>query len=449
MYGGKEESLVGTRSDLIMSLTRVFRHPVRHWVLLCLVIIPAFGVWSAAEPGLAGSSCRVERLAWSEPTIVGRGFEPGVSVDKNGTIFVTGAADNSSGNQQSSGLWRSTNSGKTFEAMRQVNADRFGVEGDIALDGRGRLYFVDTFLIDSYLERYTEGAEMDLARPAIPTLGFDDRPWLAAHGNGYVYYMANSIVGPNGRQQVLRSTDAGATFEQEGFFISDSGEGSIAADPNSSYVYVATNHLFKPQSGLDGGPPTAIQVSVSPDRGSTWTNTRAADYTIDQEPEPVLSGFSPIPAVSPVDGSIHIVWTDGPERLMITSSFDKGTTWKTQVASPFPGRFGMPWIDVAPDGTIGVSFVADPTDDGMKHTSVYAMLLDPMKEAGRKRCPKNLIALGRVPNSSNEDPLFQRDFFQLAFGPDKAIHVVFRPAEIDGALAPDFPQVAHTRARTR
>lgn len=417
-------------------------------VVTCLTLGATLDNSSMAQSEGIPARCRVKQLVWTEPKVVGAGFEPSVEVDSNGTVLVTAAGASIDGIPAlSSGLWRSRDNGETFQAMRGARSGFPGLEGDIAVDGHDRLYFADTFFFDSYFERYSADGQKDhLGQPTIATSGLDDRPWLAAHGDGFVYYMANSGVGPGGRQQVIRSTDGGQTFEQPGLFIKNSGEGSIAADPNSSYVYVATNHLWRADKLPNDDKPTAVEVSISPDRGATWSQTTAHEYTVARDESPQFAGFSPIPAVSPFDGSVHIVWTDGPQRLMLTQSFDRGKSWRTIEVTPFEGRFGMPWIDVASDGTVGLSFVAGANADPAARYAVYAMTLSPKRTKQHKGCPPQVKAIGEIPGTAHLDDLFQRDFFQLAFGPDDALHVVFRPAELEGEEVTDGV-VSHSQAR--
>src|SRR5438046_612448 len=76
---------------------------------------------------------------------------------------------------------------------------------------------------------------LDLHRPFLPAAEpVDDRPWVAAHGNGHVFYFGNegdkvtyplgqgtgSGFGP-GRYTVYRSYDGGQTFDTLGYTLKD------------------------------------------------------------------------------------------------------------------------------------------------------------------------------------------------------------------------------------
>jgi hypothetical protein len=198
------------------------------------------------------------------------GYEPGVTTDKFGNIFVTAhkqnhclaaALDPSSpaGVRAQSWRWTSTD-GVNFTDMPGLTAlpaDQldFGDEGDIALDDAGHFYFVDTKVVDNSLSRWTITGRgtgkmtLDSHRPVVPTvMEVDDRPWITAHGTSTVMYAGNvgdhdsynvgdtaaGCSGPvappapgeknnGGRYSVFMSYDGGTTFDPVGCTLPDSG----------------------------------------------------------------------------------------------------------------------------------------------------------------------------------------------------------------------------------
>src|SRR6266508_2533265 len=51
---------------------------------------------------------------------------------------------------------------------------------------------------DNHFYRYTDhGATLESFRPGVVTPEVDDRPWLAAHHDGYVYYMSTTGYRPD------------------------------------------------------------------------------------------------------------------------------------------------------------------------------------------------------------------------------------------------------------
>lgn len=156
------------------------------------------------------------------------------------------------------------------------------------------------------------------------------------------------------------------------------------------------------------------------------------------------SSVSDAVAVSPKDGSVVLVWTDAAHTLKVARSADRGTSWAVRDVTPFAGTVGLPWIDVAPDGTIGVTFVADADAIPGEDFSIYGMLIDPARfsRSPANGCPPGVTALGPVPRTQTEDGLFQRDFFQLAFTPDNDLHLVFT-----GGRTYDKRTVAYTQAK--
>ena len=383
-------------------------------MVMLLALVPG------VAPSDASAGCAAERLEWTRPVEVGEGFEPSIEVDDEGTIFITGAAGIGFGRSL---LWRSTDGGRSFETLNDpASGLPPGFEGDIALDGRDKLYFADTWLGDSHLYRYSaRDGQLQMTRRDVPTPGLDDRPWLAAHGDGVVYYMANAMAGPgSGRQQVVRSLDGGETFGPP-TYLANSGLGFIDADPNSEYVYAATNRSFsKGTLGLIDAEPEAVDIHVSADRGATWVTREVARYELPLDESRTTSGFTPIVSVSPRDGSVYLLWSDGAKRLKLARSRDRGLSWRIFDVTPFAGTYGYPWLDVARDGTAGITFVADP-DGGTGRFAVYGMLWRDKR-----------VAVGEVPGTSSPDGMAQDDFFQIAFGPDNRAHLVVTLGGSDG-----------------
>jgi hypothetical protein len=354
------------------------------------------------------------------------GYEPGVEVDSQGTIFVTahkGGAiaepdDGALGARGASWLWRSVDGGRTFLAMDGLmgaTRESFAFEGDIAVDARDRMYFADLTLADNHFYRYSErGATMDLYRPLLASAQGDDRPWLAAHHDGVVYYLSNARAAGTGNVVLHRSTDAGATFDTVGFTFPGSGLGHIAADPNSDHVHVFTNDwLFFGDDG-DGDTNTAV-VWTSADRGSTWKSVEVFDYETGDAAVPPTNNNGMIGgAVSPKDGSVAFVEIDGEQRkLRLARSADRGATWTVADVAPFAGIYSTPWVAFSPQGDLGLIFEADPDDPGYEEGAhVFAMLWR----------PDGSHVFGRVhPKTTNPIGPGQADFFQLAFTPDGRI----------------------------
>lgn len=405
--------------------------------------VPATG----ASPAPKGT-CRTAPVRFAPPTKLGRGFEPSIDVDSAGTVFVTGAA----GGRESSPLWRSGDAGRSFEAMLPLGPGQMlfpGLEGDIAIDGKDRLYFVDTWYEDNYIYRFSDrGTKLDFFRPAIPSYEMvDDRPWLAAHHDGHVYYLGNNARRTGGRLTVHRSTDGGLTFDPTGFTFPESGWGFIDADPGSDYVYVVVNNLFSvnPSAPPQRSPWNNLSVWVSADRGATWTQRGVAHYS---RPWRNLGSLAwPSLAVSPRDGSVYALWVTDAQSLQLARSTDRGRTWRRYDVTPFPGVFMFPRLTVSRSGDVGIVFDGIAYGARSQTWHLYAMLWRPdggciqQTRSGRSvRCHGPATAYGRI-GPAFRQAYSQGDFLQAAFTRDNVLHVAFNGVE--RTVSPK--QVMHAR----
>ncbi|MGH2673103.1 MAG: hypothetical protein ACRDHC_09010 [Actinomycetota bacterium] len=305
----------------------------------------------------------------------GFGYEPGIETDSLGTIYVMAhkrslvAEGSGTNTRTASWLWRSIDGGLTFQDMAGLSGATnlaYALEGDGAVDARDRFYYVDTWAADNHFSRWSaRGATLDMWRPLVPSFEpVDDRPWVAAHGDGYVYYFGNLGVGSPARDRLFvhRSTDAGETFDPEGFSFANSLWGFLDADPNSPYVYA-----FMDETNTD-----QVVTWVSPDLGQSWTRHPVA--SVDPEGAASEVGFPSI-AVSPVDGTVYTAWDD-VDQIYLGESRDHGQTWTVHDITPFPGHFAHPWPTVGPTGDVGLVFDADPEGVGGGNF-VYGMIWRP------------------------------------------------------------------------
>jgi hypothetical protein len=262
------------------------------------------------------------------------GYEPGISLDRFGNIFVTAhkqnhcdaVADDPSapiGVRAQSWMWTSTDgvNWNDMPGLDNLLADPatldVGDEGDIALDDANHFFFVDTKVVDDSFTRWTvtgagtSNMVQDIHRPVIPSLmPIDDRPWVTAHGATTVLYAgnegdkdsydvgstANGCTGPvtppavgqqaaGGRYTVFMSHDAGNTFNPVGCTLPDSGWCRPAADhtPGSLYLYmVCTNDAGADDNVNSQGDPGftvgTLWAYVSADDGNSWTRHKVDNY---------------------------------------------------------------------------------------------------------------------------------------------------------------------------
>lgn len=400
----------------------------RHLVaLIATLIVGGLPATTAAQE--EAPVCDPALPTYGDPVRLGTGtgYEPGIRIDSIGTIYYT-AHDvfplgaglwEESENRSASWLYRSTDKGQTWEVMEGpagVNKLFPAFEGDIAIDGKDRMYFVDTWAADNHISRWSDhGATMDFIRPVVATYEVDDRPWITAHGDGFVYYMSNTGYKHDGRLTIHRSTDGGMIFDPIGFTFPESGWGTIDADPNSEYVYAFMNNRFYPFPDL-GAPATRATMWISADRGATWESVKVADIADGDDATHV---DYPNVAVSPLDGSVYTLWGDG-DRMKLGRSTDLGATWEVFDVTPFEGDFDSGALTVGPDGTVAVGF--------HHKQNIYAMFW---------RSDSNCLRIAGDPSSACTGPASvttkvaaerapdQEHFFQIRFSPDGALNLPY------------------------
>jgi hypothetical protein len=399
------------------------------------------------------------------------GYEPGLTIDRFNNVVVTAHKQNhtlvvspdSRGTvpvRSQSWLWTSKD-GKTFSDMpgltpvQEQNAE-FGDEGDLAHDETGHIYFVDTNVTDDSFSRYKASGNGKLAlettRPAGP-FGetVDDRPWIAAHGDGVVMYIGNqgdkvsypagSVRGGDGdaygpgRYTVYMSYNHGDTFDPIGITLNDSGWCRPAADhrAGSKLLYVlCTNDGGADDTTTNAGDPGytngTLWSYVSKDDGKTWNRFRMGRYD-------AKDAVSTYPSVSVgADGTVYALYNESKTnssgnpvsgKLRLLTSKNNGRTWSEQNVTPAAGMYRYTWVDVAPNGTLGIAYYYRP--DASSDWFVYAATARP----GQRFVPTK-VSTATIAVKSN--PSAFGDFFQVAFGPDSKLNVVWTSQNSDLVL---------------
>jgi hypothetical protein len=413
------------------------------------------------------------------------GYEPGLALDRFNNVFVTAHKSNhglvvspdghaTTKVRSQSWLWTSTD-GVNFDDMpgqtplQEQNLE-FGDEGDVAMDDTGHLYFVDTNVADVTFSRYLVTGSGQIAleatRPVAPAgESIDDRPWVTAHGDGTVMYAGNqgdkatyplassghpgNANGP-GRYTVYLSSNHGDTFDPVGYTLKDSGWCRPAADhaKGSKRLYMIctndNNGDALNQNGVGDAPgPAKLFSYVSEDDGTSWNRYEIGSYN-GSDP------WTSWPSVSIArDGTIYALYINSDtvpgstcsftddqvfgcdgniasSHLMVYRSKDHGKTWSSQQvvtnerANKGLIRYG--WLDVTPDGKIGVAYYYRPNVDSDWHV---------------------MAATGRFGSSFTPSPVTQTpvadkgfgsplgDFFECAFGPDGKLNVVWTSLNAD------------------
>ncbi|HEX8002383.1 MAG TPA: hypothetical protein VF519_06775 [Mycobacteriales bacterium] len=408
------------------------------------------------------------------------GYEPSLVVDRFGNVVVTAHKQNhnlvvspdsraTTKLRNMSWIWWSGDS-KTFSNMpgltpAQEQNHVFGDEGDLAVDETGHVYFVDTSVVDNSFSRWKATANGKMAMETVRPVGpfgepVDDRPWIAAHGDGVVMYIGNQgdkvsypggqvqagdgpAYGP-GRYTVYMSYDHGDTFDPLGVTLNDSGWCRPAADhrKGSKLLYVVcTNdggaNDVTTNPGEPGYQKGTLWSYVSADDGRTWTRYQMGTYSAGDP-------WTTYPSVTVAkDGTVYALYNDNTHvgtcdpvtaatftcadnikagHLILYTSRNQGRTWSRQEVTPTPGLIRYSWIDVAPNGTIGIVYYH------RANTGADWYLMAATARPGKKFVASKVST---KPVASKTYPTPMGDFFQCAFGPDSKLHVAWTSLDED------------------
>jgi hypothetical protein len=103
-------------------------------------------------------------------------------------------------------------------------------------------------------------------------------------------------------------------------------------------------------------------------------------------------------------------------RLWVYTSKDKGRTWSGRDVTPRKGIVRYSWIDVANDGTLGIAYYfRESTHDDWY---VWAATAKPGKPFAAAKVSSTKIASKAYSSAFG-------DFFEIAFGPDNKLNVVW------------------------
>ena len=416
--------------------------------------LAAAGLLASGTPGSAAGPAFTKPMRLTEPNF--GGYEPSIKVDRHDNVVITAHKANHTilaGKDPhgpvpvrgASFLWLSGDGGKTFGPLPGLTAARENslwpaAEGDFALDNADRLYFVDTYLGDNSLTRWTMGGQnevsADFSRPIQGTGSVDDRPWLAAHGDGVVMYLGNAGTSPtpdgtpgSGRYTVYMSYDGGLTFNTAGVNLPDSGWCHGAADPRpkSKLLYV-----------LCTNDANTLYAYVSKDDGRSFTRSKIGEYPRG------TSATNTYPSVAVGrDGTVHALFNQAVDedsklegtRLMLYSSSNGGATWRRADITPRTGFHHYTWLDVASDGTIGVGYYF------RKEPRTPWVLYGGTARPGKKLAT---TAIADVTPASSSIP--HGDFFQVAFGPDRKLHIAYTSTTNTDSDVPS-PDIYYVRQR--
>lgn len=410
----------------------------------------------------------------------GVGYEPSLSIDSMGNMQITAHKDLRWGGDESpiapifggdpglwyacsdgdstswdywaSWFWISTNNGSNwthgdgfeptpgnmlFANYLAGGSECLGDEGDIAVDANDVIYYLDTTLEDNWWHRFSEGGESYEMGSCqrMNTMAADDRPWVAAQGDGIIHYLGNSGASPpecsldSGRYWYYHSENGGNSFSQ--CYSMPGGWSTISSQKHGPYVFVA-------QENADSGSGT-VQIRISDDYGR-GTGPGPSDGSW-QEPVDLGPRNGNCPEGYPVvnnneGGTVAVVWADcpsgdiGPWALRVAVSYDNGTNWSSWNATPFERGINMyPFVSISEDDVISIAFYGldygqGGAEDGYmagKEWYLYAGALQSPQEndtwefAIADPTPLHVVT---DYEESNSDVHALHDFFETVISPD-------------------------------
>ncbi len=393
---------------------------------LLLVVMCALPATVRAAPG---------GLAFRTPVKVnaeGWGYEPSIDVDSSGTLYVTahkGSVTNE-GTRLSSFLWSSPDGGASWTELPSpghLKDGQFSFEGDIAVDRHDRLYFVDTYGVDTWLSRWSADGAWQRSAPAVTGSAFDDRPWLATQGDDVVWLLTTDIAThavTNGVPEtsdgsgwaysavLYRSADGGLTWSP-GHAFADAQFCGLATSPSEVVVACVTRV----------GAQQRLVVHRSADAGATWT---ARDvFTYKGRPDSFVSvaydkGGTPVTAFADGLPSGH--------RLYVAY----GTAIRD--LTPFRGAFQHVWVAADGKGRVGLAFygTSSPSPTSTSDWYVYGGVAGPSRKWSIARAdPRPVLRAVYAP----------ADFLQCVVAPNGRLYVAYSRAAVADALhapPPDF-----------
>jgi hypothetical protein len=385
-------------------------------------------------------------LEWGEVFAFNEeGYEPSIASDSNGVLFYTAHknVDRSMeqrwetwGGQFASWFFYSLDNGETWsvpsepdpygEAWKYILGD----EGDIGVDARDYVYYVDTTLRDINIHVYANGGEWQYSNVAQQaSRELDDRPWIAAQGNGVVHYLGNNAVtfpGHQGRYIYYRSTNGARTFMMEQD-IPGNGWLHLDTERNGDYAYIVKETTT--------GSPADIVIHITDDQGVSWNWDNPVYIGSRDGPGGPPGEGSRWPVVAAGEnGTVWVMWGDYEDcvengtRLFIGRSRDYGQTWNVTEVTPFQGLHDYFWISAGPNGSVGISFystTALPVEDSSEWF-IYGGVVPHADELDLDEFEINCTKADPTPVYAGTDYHALHDFHEDCFSPDGAFNIAYQ-----------------------
>ena len=335
----------------------------------------------------------------------------------------------------SSFLWSSRDDGATWKELASpdhLTEAQYSFEGDIAVDRQDRLYFVDTYGVDTWLSRWSKTGARERSGPAVTASVFDDRPWIAAQGESTVWLLTTDVAthawtnsldpaagtGALYSQVLYRSVDGGTTWST-GTTFPDAQFCGLAASTTDS-VSVAVACVERTVGGQ------RLVVHRSGDAGLSWTARPVHTYRGRAD--------SFVSVAFDRGGMLVTAFADGlagGHRLYAASESRRG--WSVRDVTPFRGAFQHVWATADGRGRAGLAFygTASPTPTATSDWFVHAGV--------RRGSSWSITRADPVPVM--RAPLAPADFLQCVIAPNGRLYVAYSRSTTTDLLhapPPDF-----------
>lgn len=355
-----------------------------------LAFRPFVDLGSKARPGAVGTNCQ-DSVADGD---CGLG-EPSVEVDSAGTIYVSGVCCLT----VPPPVYVSRDGGVTFQdlATTTMVREQFGIEGDFALDGEGRIYFADIEFAASFQMTVWEADGTFLHHTKWPAQPIVDRDWVRAEGDGRVYYVYNTGTATN----VYVSTDTGRTWTPRPTFTAEYGLGNAIKGNALGELWLI--------GGSAGGNRV---VDFTLDAGLTWQH---------EETTVPAGGNFPVGAFDEA-GTLFAAGVDD-DRVFVARR-DVDGTWNEAVQVSPTGNHRMPWFATGTKAASAALCWYGTPDAEITDTSQWFVHAAASVGNGDNGTWNVTIA--------DTEPVFVGalgrhllDFFQCEVGPDGAMHIAY------------------------